>query len=531
MKNLQLLSLICLPFLGLSQKSPTYTAQADTVIIYPQQALIRSVVPIQLPAGKSTFYIKGLGNSILGNSLQVTTNGAWRILSVNLESEDAIHPSAALQDSIRVLEKEIRQLDMLYRVTEQQEKILMANAEIKGEADGLIPEDFKEFMALFEQKLLEIGKKRMNLKEQILLAESKKQRLAEQLGKSAETHSTDQVIRILAESSQELSTQLTLGYVVNEAYWTPRYTARVQDTKQPLFVTFQADIQQNTGLDWNKTHLILSTARPVLGGSKPIIYPEFLKERLVVKYNKRRNNNPDSFELSKLKEVTVVDSTASDIAVATGPTFFLEQNLFMLYDLPGLQRIPSGNESVLLDVQSFQWPVNFRYTSVPKLSTVGFIEAEVSSNQLKSLLSGHLSTFWFGTFLGNSYLSTELKEESTFISLGMDQSLQVKKETISENKAIRTVGSSVRETHVERFTLTNRRDQAMTVKVEDQVPVSQDSRVEVSYTLSPEGRVIPETGLIEWEVTIPAGGSVQIDKTVQIKYPKGFSIQRNIQWN
>ena len=117
------------------------------------------------------------------------------------------------------------------------------------------------------------------------------------------------------------------------------------------------------------------------------------------------------------------------------------------------------------------------------------------------------------------------------ISLGRDQSIQAKLEQVQDKKAVKTVGSSVRETHVERFTLTNRRDQAMTVKVEDQVPVSQDSRVEVSYTLSPEGRVIPETGLIEWEVTIPAGGSVQIDKTVQIKYPKGFSIQRNIQWN
>ena len=524
MKNLQLLSLIFLPFLGLSQKSPTYTAQADTVIIYPQQALIRSVVPIQLPAGKSTFYIKRLGNSIVGNSLQVTTNGAWRILSVNLESEDAIHPSSALQDSIRVLEKEIRQLDMLYRVTEQQEKILMANAEIKGEADGLIPEDFKEFMALFEQKLLEIGKKRMNLKEQILLAESKKQRLTEQMGKSAETHSTDQVIRILAESNQELSTHLTLGYVVNEAYWTPRYTARVQDTKQPLFVTFQADIQQNTGLDWNKTHLILSTARPVLGGTKPMLQPEYLKERPVQVSNRRNAKLVPETMMLAMSDAEMVASTSQPVELEN-------QDLYMNFVLPGFQRIPSSGEPTRLDVQTYQWPVQYTYSMVPRQSSEGFVQAEISSDLLKSLLSGPLTMYWKGSYVGESYLDTRWKEESHVISLGRDQSIQAKLEQVQDKKTVKTVGSSVRETHVERFTLTNRRDQAMTVKVEDQVPVSQDSRVEVSYTLSPEGRVIPETGLIEWEVTIPAGGSVQIDKTVQIKYPKGFSIQRNIQWN
>ena len=524
MKCLRLCLLFSLPFFGFAQQNNTWVTQPDSVIIYPQQALIRSQVLVQLPTGKSTFFLTGLGASLQTQSVQVTSQGDWKILSVNVEkSAQTAHRSAA-QDSILAIDKEIRKLEMQIRVTDQQEKIIMANASIKSESDGLIPEDFKEFMALFEKKFTEIGKKRLALHEQLVLAQARRKNWEEPIKLIPNPTDEAPVIRILAESPRAMTVAVSLAYVVSQASWTPHYTARVQDTNQPLAVTFQADIQQQTGLDWTKAHVTLSTAQPVLGGQKPAITPEFLQiYQPRVAYRRE----------AKMSSEPMVMAMATDVAPPPPAQEVVLENfdLFMQYTLPGLQRIPHGGSPTRLDVQSFTWQPKYSYSLVPRQSTDGYVQAELPYEVLKNLSPGPLTLFWKGTFLGESYLDTRQSEQPSALSLGRDQSLHVKVDEIMDKKSFRTIGQAVRETQVFRYTVTNRKTQSVLVKIEDQIPVSQDSRIEVTSETTPEGKIIPESGLLQWEIAIPAGGTVVLEKSIHLKYPKGLRLQRVPGWN
>lgn len=523
MKRLGLILALIASTAAYAQQINTWSTQPDTVIVYPQQALIRSEVVIQLPAGKSTFVLTGLGASWQQNSLQVASRGNWKILSVTTEKSDGNPHQAASKDSIFLIDQVIRNLEMQIRVTEQQEKIIMANASIKSESDGLIPEDFKEFMAIFEQKFTEIGKRRLMLQENLLSALARKKVWEDQGRQTTTQHESAPNIRIIAEAPNDMKSSLLLSYVVDQASWAPHYTARVQDTQLPLSVVFQADIQQQTGLNWEKAHVILSTARPILGGQKPIIVPEFLQVRQPMTTFRR--------EAKVAMEPMMLASAADMSAPAASNVIFENADLFMQYELPGWQRIPHGGLPTRLDVQSFTWQPTYTYSAVPKQSSDGYVQAELNADLFKNLLSGPLTLFWKGTFLGESYLDTKASDQPTSISLGRDQSIIAKMEEILEKKSFRTLGQAVRETQVYRITLTNRKEQDIQLKIDDQVPVSQDSRIEVTFETTPEGKVNSETGLLQWDVTIPAGGSVVLEKTIQLKYPKGIVLQRLPGWN
>ena len=66
---------------------------------------------------------------------------------------------------------------------------------------------------------------------------------------------------------------IELSYVVQDARWTPRYNLRAKNSASPINLEYQADVFQNTGVDWDKVHLTLSTGNPQLGGSQPEIQP------------------------------------------------------------------------------------------------------------------------------------------------------------------------------------------------------------------------------------------------------------------
>lgn len=414
---------------------------------------------------------------------------------------------------------------MQIRVTDQQEKILLANASIKGENDGLIPEDFREFMPLFEQKFMEVGKKKLALQEKLVLAQAKRKIWEDPVNIQPRTSEGTSTIRILAEAPRNLTTTLSLAYVVDQASWTPHYTARVQDTNQPLSVIFQADISQQTGMDWNKSVILLSTAKPFLGGIKPEVTPEYLE----IQSPRLAYARAPKMALQEESLAAVANDKAP--AKAPSPVVLVENmELFRQFTLPGYQRIPHGGLPTRLDVQNFVWQPTYTYAFVPSLATDGFVEAQLPTEDLKNLLSGSLTLFWKGTYLGESYLDTRITDQPPTLSLGRDQSLQARKEEVQDKKSYRTMGQSVRDTQAFRYTLTNLKNQAVKVKVEDQIPVSQDSRIEVTSETSPVGKINAETGLLQWEVTIPAGGSVVLEKTLNIKYPKGLQLQTTRPW-
>lgn len=67
--------------------------------------------------------------------------------------------------------------------------------------------------------------------------------------------------------------QFQLTYLVANAGWFPRYDVRVETIKQPIELTYKAEVYQNTGVDWKQVKLRFSNADPNKSGVLPELNP------------------------------------------------------------------------------------------------------------------------------------------------------------------------------------------------------------------------------------------------------------------
>ncbi len=57
---------------------------------------------------------------------------------------------------------------------------------------------------------------------------------------------------------------MRISYITPDAGWSPAYDIRSQGMDKPILLTYKADVIQNTGLNWDKVKLILTSTNPSL---------------------------------------------------------------------------------------------------------------------------------------------------------------------------------------------------------------------------------------------------------------------------
>ena len=75
-----------------------------------------------------------------------------------------------------------------------------------------------------------------------------------------------------------------------------------------------------------------------------------------------------------------------------------------------------------------------------------------------------------------------------------------------------------------RLSLRNTKTETVIVTLEDQIPVSQDSRIEVELLESTGGELNKETGKITWKVPLEPNTAKEIMLKYSVKYPKGKTV-------
>ena len=91
-------------------------------------------------------------------------------------------------------------------------------------------------------------------------------------------------ITVIVLADEDGPAELSLTYVVSEAWWTPLYDLRAaiaHDTKSSSTVRlhYRASVAQSTGEDWANVTLTLSTASPLQGTTIPALQPEWISPR------------------------------------------------------------------------------------------------------------------------------------------------------------------------------------------------------------------------------------------------------------
>jgi len=186
--------------------------------------------------------------------------------------------------------------------------------------------------------------------------------------------------------------------------------------------------------------------------------------------------------------------------------------------------VPSDGKQYTVEISQLDLNATYQYAVAPKLSTDVFLSAKLTDWNKYNFLSGEANLFFEGTFIGKSLLNTDATADTLNISLGTDKNIVVTRTSLKDLTEKQSFGSNKKETKDWQIEVKNRKNQPINLLVEDQVPVSQNSAIEVETQELSGGKPDPATGKVSWNLNLGAQSDKKLELKYQVKYPKNQTV-------
>ena len=153
-------------------------------------------------------------------------------------------------------------------VLSEKQNVLNENRKV---GTSVTPAQLKQAIDFYEAEVTRIKTEEISLRRSIESKNKEKSRLERQIGDVNQKGVLPVgEIEIQLEADSPVSDAIfEIIYLVGNAGWHPKYDIRVADIRQPLSLTYKAEVFQNTGVDWNKVKLRFSSGNPNQSGVAP----------------------------------------------------------------------------------------------------------------------------------------------------------------------------------------------------------------------------------------------------------------------
>ena len=200
-------------------------------------------------------------------------------------------PIIILEDSLEILSAQINYQNAILTVYNNEEAMILVNKEIGGTEKGVDIAALKANADFYRIRLTEIKTKQLEIGVKLDKLKKDKSRIQLQLNElNAKQNQPigEIIIRVIANAAGNAS--FVTRYNVQNAGWAPMYDLRASDVDNPIKLTFKAGVYQNTGENWEKVKIKLSTANPNISNSKPVLNPWYLYYNNIISGTERRMN-------------------------------------------------------------------------------------------------------------------------------------------------------------------------------------------------------------------------------------------------
>ncbi|RYZ96973.1 MAG: mucoidy inhibitor MuiA family protein, partial [Sphingobacteriaceae bacterium] len=185
--------------------------------------------------------------------------------------------------------------------------------------------------------------------------------------------------------------------------------------------------------------------------------------------------------------------------------------------------VPSDGKQYVVEINNVDIEATYQYYTAPKISTDVFLTATVTDWNKYNFLSGEANIFFEGTFIGKSLIDTYATNDTLSLSLGTDKNIVVTR-TLQKDMEKKAFSSTKKEIRDWLITIKNRKNQPVSLLLEDQVPVSQNNAIEVETQETSGGKLDPATGKLSWSFILNSQQEKKIQLKYQVKYPKNQSV-------
>ncbi len=194
------------------------------------------------------------------------------------------------------------------------------------------------------------------------------------------------------------------------------------------------------------------------------------------------------------------------------------------FNIENQYSIPSDGKQYLVEINQVDVKASYQYFVAPKINTDVFLTAQITDWNKYNFLSGEANLFFEGTYIGKSLIDTHNATDTLNLSLGTDKNIVVTRTLQKELTEKQTFGSNKKETRNWLIDVRNRKNQPVNLLIEDQVPVSQNSSIEVETQESSGVKPDVLTGKVSWNFLLNSQDDKKLQLKYQVKYPKNQSV-------
>lgn len=519
-------------FATYSQSEKPVESQITNVTVFLNKAQVTREAKSRIEAGKMDLIFSGLTSQLDPSSIQVAGKGNFTILGIRhqqnfLNEFNVPAKLKTLKDSLDHYQKQLIVEQSQKEILNKEEQMLLSNQKIGGTDQNLTVNELKSMADFFRSRLTEILNNRMKLDAKIKKLNEHIVRLQRQINSENELYSRNTSEIVVSVSAQAaVSATLEVNYIVSNAGWNPVYDLRAINTKSPVSLSYKANVSQQTGEDWSNVKLKLSTANPNQSGLKPELYPWFLDFYNPIVYKQYRNRDMGRSVPAAAKSEDVAMEMleeAPSLSVADYVST-IQTSLNTEFDISLPYTVASSSKPTMVDIRNYEMKANYNYSVVPKLDTEAFLIAKATGWEEFSLLPGEANIFFEGTFVGKTFIDPNNIKDTLAVSLGRDKRIVVKREKMKDLTSKKFIGSNLTEEHAWEITIRNTKAEVIQITVEDQLPVSKNSQIEVRMAESGGAKFDANTGKLTWGLTLQPNESRKVLYRYEVKYPKDKQI-------
>jgi TonB-dependent SusC/RagA subfamily outer membrane receptor len=300
-KKILLILTLFASVITLAQKPIFTSAKVNSATVYSNSAELSQSTLVNLPKGTSEIVIKNVADYLNESTVQIGAPNSLTVLSVqftqNYISEYEIDESnpaiKKVRDSITWIQKEIAKVQIDKVSYSKTVELLDKNQQVAGQNSGLSVMELIKLVDYYKAKRTELSNSITTFQEKEVKLNEKLVRLNSKLEINTKNEEKTSKGKLIIQVMNEVAgtVNLDINYMTNNASWQPFYDMRAENIQEPINMMYKAKVIQNTGIDWKKVKLTLSSGNPNQNNEAPILQAWFLRYGNPYSAKDYKNNN------------------------------------------------------------------------------------------------------------------------------------------------------------------------------------------------------------------------------------------------
>jgi uncharacterized protein (TIGR02231 family) len=533
MKNVILILVFLLSTAIFSQKPIFTSAKVKGATVYFNSAEMSQTMSAILPKGTSEIVVKNVADYLNESTVRIGAPATVTVLSVQFSNNyisefeiDEKNPAIKkVRDSIKLVEKDLTKITNAKDSEAKAIELLDKNQQVFGSNSGLNVLELMKMVDYYKLKRTQISDTFDDLEEKTLklneLLVKLKTKLEINTSKEEKTSNGKLIIQVMNEIAGNVD--FDINYITNNATWRPFYDLRATNITEPINMMYKAEVVQNTGIDWKKVKLTLSSGNPNQNNQAPILNAWWLNYGEVINYgflNSVQNRMQGRMANAPLQKADAVTVEADDKVFSTIGADVQENQLNISFDIEIPYDILSNGKGHSVALKEIKLPAAYKYYAAPRVEKEAFLIAQINDYSKFNLLQGEANIIFEGMYVGKTFINPNQTTDTLSLSMGRDKKISIKREKVVDKSGTKFLSSKKEQIFTFDLTIRNNKKEPIEMLLKDQYPMSPDKEIEVELLESDGAKINTETGILTWNLNLKSQETKKIRISYKVRYPK-----------